>query len=149
VGAPSIAPGDLRPVDEDWMVQADQETLGLALARAALAGYLDGGMIAAPDRPDLSFLHLDGTGFLARVRVWRFRSPPGTHDLEASGALRWDVDHLVVRLETLELDGKGEVAKKRLPWEIPLPPMNLPWPLERLETIDGFLVGGGRIPAAD
>ena len=149
VQPPTLGPADLRPVDEDWVLQVEQETLELALARAALAGYLDGGMIAPPDRPDLTQLHLDGTGFLARLRVWRFRPPPGTHDVEASGSLRWDTDHLVIRLERLELDGKGELARKRLPWEIPLPASALPWPLERLETLDGFLRAAGRIPGAE
>ncbi len=144
---PGVVPGELEPAEgEDWVVRIDQEPLGTVLARAALGGHLGGGLIAPPDRPDLTHLHLDGTGFVAHLRIWRFRPPPGTHDVEASGSARWDGDHLVLRIEALQLEGKGEVAKKRLPWEIPLPPTALPWPLERLDTIDGALVAGGRIP---
>lgn len=147
VSSPSVEPAGLIPDEgEDWAVRIDQETLGLVLARLALSGQLGGGLIAPPDLPDLAHLHLDGTGFAAGIRIWRFRPPPGTHDLEISGAVSWDVDHLVLRVDAVEMEGKGEMTRWRLPREIPLPPTELPWPLDRLETVDGALVGGGRIP---
>ncbi len=144
---PAVDPAGLSPEEgEDWTLRVDQEVLALVLARLALAGHLGGSMIAPPDVPDLSHLHLDGTGFAAGIRIWRFRPPPGTYDLEVNGALSWNVDHLEIRVDSLEMEGKGELSRWSLPMRIPLPPTEMLWPLDRVDTIDGALVGGGRIP---
>ena len=146
LGGGGIGPGDLLPVDEDWLLRVDQQTLTLILARAALAGRLGNGVIPAPDRLDVTHVHLDGTGFQADLRVWRFRPPPGILELSAVGRVSWEGEGLSLTVESLEMYGQGEIARKRTPWTLQLDALELPWPLERLDTVDGALVAAGRIP---
>jgi hypothetical protein len=148
-GEPGVDPRALLPGESDWAVQADDDVLAAFLARAGLSGKLGNGIVGPPDRLDLTELRLDEGGFWTRLHIWRLKPPPQIVDIEASGQLGWKGDSLVLELQTLLRPEKGEMLAKRLPMTLELGPVDLPWPIDSLETISGGVVVRGRIRGDD
>ncbi len=148
-GEPGVDPRALLPGESDWAVQADDDVLAAFLARAGLSGKLGNGIVAPPDRLDLSELRLDEGGFWTRLHIWRLKPPSQVVDIEASGELGWKGDSLVLELQTLERPEKGELLAKRLPMTLELGPVDLPWPIDALETISGGVIVRGRVHRDD
>ena len=145
-GEPGVDPRSLLPGESDWAVQADDDVLAAFLARAGLSGKLGAGIVSPPDRLDLSELRLDEGGFRALLHIWRLKPPSQIVDIEAAGQLGWKGDSLVLELQSLERPDKGEIAPKRMPMILELGPVDLPWPIDALETLDGGVVVRGRVP---
>jgi len=148
-GEPGVDPRALLPGESDWAVQADDDVLAAFLARAGLSGKLGAGIVSAPDRLDLSELRLDEGGFWARLHIWRIKPPSQIVDIEATGQLGWKDDCLVLRLQSLERPDKGEIAARRMPLNLELGPVDLPWPIDALETLGGGVIVRGRLPEPD
>ncbi len=142
---PGVDPVAMMPEEGDWVAQVDGDVIAAVLARAGLSGDLGVGIVSDPDRLDISDLALTDEGFRALVRVWRLKPPPMTVDLEATGSLGWNTDRLVLEIRTLERPDKGEVAARRLPLSLESAPVELPWPVDRLETVEGGIRVEGRM----
>ena len=146
---PSVDPRTLLPGDSDWAVQADDDVLAAFLARAGLSGKLGAGIVSPPDRVDLAELRVDEGGFWTLLRIWRIKPPSQVVDIRATGVLGWNEDRLVLELHSLERPEKGEILARRLPWTLELGPVDLPWPIDALETVSGGVVVRGRLPEDD
>lgn len=142
--APSVVPEDLLPGEEDWAVKIDQQVVSAILARAALSG--NASPVKLPDRLEPLTLEMSPQGFVAEIVLWRLRPPARRIELVATGGIAWEEDRLALTILDLTRADGGPIPGRKLPWHYRTPPLDTPWGITTLETVDGALFASGSFP---
>jgi len=142
---PTVSALHLDPGDEDWVLRIDEQPLALALARTGLSGKLGAGLQRSSRQLDVQSLTLSETGFVAGVRLWKTAPPMSAIHVDVSGAVSLHDGKFILGVHTLEVDGRTQVGKRRLPWIMEFDIPQLPVTLESLHMLDGGLEIGGRL----